>query len=355
MRFLTALLFLNFLLHVLYAQEGKKYLVKTIMFYNVENLFDTINDPDTWDDDRTPEGKYHWTSDRYMTKLDRIAEVIAGFEVDGRNIEPDLIALCEVENESVLRDLIYHDSLRSMQLGIIHRNSPDRRGMDVALLYKKSSFNPDSFQKHQLLLQNEDFEREFTRDQLVISGFLDDYKIYLIINHWPSRRGGEKRSRKRRLAAANLSRKIMDSINKIEKDPKLILLGDFNDNPTDMSIRKGLLGYRPVSSIASSYLFNPMERMYQRGFGSLAYRDQWSLFDQIIISKNMMLSNDHNYSYWKAGIYYYERLTNSTGRYKGYPKRTYAGTQYNGGYSDHFPVFLLLTREVYDPALSKTN
>ncbi len=328
-----------------YGQD-RKFSICSILFYNVENLFDTINQPKILDDARTPAGKYHWTSERYDLKLDRIAEVIAGFNYRDKRIVPDLLGLCEVENREVLEDLVNHPLLHTHKYGIVHRDSPDERGIDVAMLYRKSRFQPASIQNHGLLLYNEKNEREYTRDQLVVSGYLDSEEVFLIINHWPSRSGGQKRTESYRLAAARLTRQLADSIRKLNTDPKIIIMGDFNDNPTDYSMKHILTAARTSGKNIPQNLFNPMEFLYRKGIGSLAYRDHWNLFDQIIISQNLNSTLRDSFRLWQAGVYKPEILITPRGKYKGYPYRTYAGNTYQAGYSDHFPVYLLLIKEL---------
>ncbi|MGI9546041.1 MAG: endonuclease/exonuclease/phosphatase family protein [Flavobacteriaceae bacterium] len=329
----------------LWGQNEVDYKVRSIFFYNVENLFDTINDPSTLDDSRTPAGKDKWTGKRYSAKLDRITEVLTRFGLKGRPVGPDIIGLCEVENYGVLQDLINHPRLLPFNYGIIHEDSPDRRGIDVGLIFKKNHFSVTAFRSHHLFLRNEKEEIEYTRDQLVVSGFLDSEEIFLIINHWPSRRGGEKSTKPLRAAAARLTRKIIDSISHIMPDPKIIVMGDFNDNPIDDSIKRVLKTTAIKIDPDSKTLFNPMEDLYSKGIGSLAYRDQWSLFDQIIVSHNLLSENDRLYTYWKAGVYNAGYLITLRGRFKGYPNRTYAAGVYQGGYSDHLPVYLLLVKK----------
>lgn len=327
------------------GQNNREFLLKSIVFYNVENLFDTIDDPETADDPRTPLGKDKWSPERYSLKLDRIAGVLSEFNVQGKPMIPDVVGLCEVENRKVLEDIITHPKLIQYNYGMVHHNSPDSRGIDVCLLYRKSSFQPISFQSHRLLLFNEDEQREYTRDQLVVSGLLDTENIYFIVNHWPSRSGGEEKTKSFRIAAARLSRHIVDSICRVEESPKFVIMGDFNDNPIDHSIKNVLNTSGSQYEKEHTGFFNPMEDLYKIGIGSLAYRDQWNLFDQIIISRNLISEEKKSYSFWKAGVYMPDYLITLRGRFKGYPYRTYAGGSYQGGYSDHLPVYLLLIRD----------
>ena len=173
----------------LFAQDKTSYKIKTIAFYNVENLFDIENDSLTRDDDRTPEGKDNWTQERYLRKIKNISKVISELGSKLTNSSPDILGLCEIENLQVLEDLVAHKNLKDQDYKIIHFDSPDERGIDVAFIYKNESFIPESFVNHRLLLYNEEGFRDFTRDQLVVSGLLDSDKVHFIINHWPSRSG----------------------------------------------------------------------------------------------------------------------------------------------------------------------
>lgn len=326
--------------------SDKQYAARTVAFYNVENLFDTINDSLVYDDDRTPLGKDNWTTDRYEKKIRDISGVIARIGMQLTGSSPDLVGLCEVEKQNVVEDLIHHPNLIGNNYGLVHLDSPDERGIDVALIYKKSVFVPISFTSHRLLLMDEDQERDYTRDQLVVSGILDHKQLHLIINHWPSRSGGETRSRPGRIAAARLTKRIMDSVLLIAPNTGIIVMGDFNDNPTDVSLKKVLGSRTSAEYLQNNELFNPMESLYKKGYGSLAYRDEWSLFDQILMTKNLANNTKTDYSFWKVGIYNPSYLITDKGRFIGYPYRTYAGGAYIGGFSDHFPVFVTLIKEV---------
>ncbi len=328
------------------GQTKKEYKVRTIAFYNLENLFDTKNDSLIFDDDRTPNGKDHWTDIRYWKKIDNLSKVISNVGFETTKSSPDIIGVCEVENKEVLKDLVNHPNIKEMNYGIVHFNSPDERGIDVGLLYAKTVFIPTSFTSRRLLLFNEDGERDYTRDQLVVEGLLDNEKIYFIVNHWPSRSGGELRSRPYRLKAAELNKRIIDSLRYLNPNAKIISMGDFNDDPISPSFKKVLKVEGSVKKLDSLSLFGPMEKLFKKGVGSLAYRDKWNLFDQIYLTSNLIKNNAESYSYWKAGIFNAPYLIDPKGKYKGYPLRTYAGGNYIGGYSDHFPAFVYLIKEV---------
>ena len=342
---LLIVLFISFT--PVFSQEKKAYKVNTIAFYNLENLFDTENDPLTYDDDRTPDGKDHWTEEIYQDKLKNMAKVMAEIGADVSGNTPTIIGVCETENRKVLEDLVNQEILVEQDYGIIQFDSPDRRGIDVALLYKKKLFTPTHYKAKELLIydDNDKSKRVFTRDQLVVSGMLDGEKIHLIVNHWPSRSGGEKRSRSKRIKAAKLNRQIIDSIFSDEPYAKIITMGDFNDDPTSPSVKDHLNAQRESNGMQMRELFNPMEDLAKQGYGSLAYRDSWNLFDQIIISTELTKKDFSSYRFYQAGIYNKTYLVNAHGRYKGYPYRSFASGSYTGGYSDHFPVYIYLVKE----------
>ncbi|WP_350293212.1 endonuclease/exonuclease/phosphatase family protein [uncultured Croceitalea sp.] len=343
MRVLFYILFL--IPFFLLGQTKKTYKIRTIAFYNIENLFDTKNDTLVFDDERTPNGNYNWTHKRYQKKIEHISKVLSEIGQDLTNTSPDIIGLCEVEKRAVLDDLVQHQNLQNKDYGIIHLDSPDERGIDVAFLYKKASFIPNTFKNHQLLLFNEEGFRDYTRDQLVVSGFLDEELLFFIVNHWPSRSGGESRSKPYRRKAAELNNRIIDSIKRISPLAKIISMGDFNDDPRDTSFKKILKTKGKIRQLDSLSLFNPMEKLYNKGIGSLAYRDKWNLFDQFFFTSNLITNKKDSYTFWKAAVYSPNYLKTANGKYKNYPFRTYVGTTYQGGYADHFPIYLYLIKE----------
>lgn len=345
----TFFLFLMTILGVLISLNAKEkqYMVRSVAFYNVENLFDTINDPNVRDDDRTPTGEMRWGTELYTDHLNKIAKVIAEIGSDVTQKHPDIIGLAEVENRGVLEDLLKTDYLKNSNYGIAHFDSPDKRGIDVALFYDRTVFVPQNIKKHELKIYTKERKRIYTRDQLLVSGLLDGEKIHFIVNHWPSRSGGEGRSRPLREAGATLNKKIIDSILNIESNAKIISMGDFNDDPINSSFKKILKTKAKKKKTKPNELYNPMEDMYRRGMGTLAYRDSWSLFDQIFFTGILLDKDKTSYRFWKAGIYNKSYLTNPKGRYKGYPFRSVAGGVYTWGYSDHFPVYIYLVKEVF--------
>lgn len=329
-----------------FGQNEKQYKVNTVAFYNLENLFDYEDDPLTFDDDRTPEGKDHWTQEIYEAKLANMAKVISEIGQDLTGTSPAIIGVCEIENRRVLEDLLNHEPLVKKDYGIVHFDSPDRRGIDVALLYKKKLFTPTNYKAYELIIYDDQdrSKRIFTRDQLLVSGMLDGEKIHFIVNHWPSRSGGEARSRPKRIKAAELNMKIMDSLFSEDPYAKIITMGDFNDDPTSPSIHDVLKAKSERDDMKIRQLYNPMEDMFKKGLGTLAYRDGWNLFDQIIISTELAKKDYSSYRFYKAGIFNKNYLATPRGKYKGYPFRSFANG-FTGGYSDHFPVFIYLIKE----------
>ncbi len=319
------------------AQE-KKYLATTIAFYNVENLFDTIDDPNTNDAEFLPGGANRWTPQRYQAKLENMAKVIAGIGNEMVKGGPAIIGLSEIENRGVLEDLINTPPLKELGYEIVHYDSPDRRGVDVGLLYKPSVFKVTNSTSNRLYMPGRtDF---FSRDQLVVSGELLGEPISVIVNHWPSRRSGPEY----REEAAKLSRHLSDSLMKAHKNAKIFIMGDLNDDPTDRSVAKVLGAKGKPADVKQGDLFNPMWQLHRDGIGSLAYRDAWNLFDQIIVSEPV-LNDSKGWKLHKAKVYNEKFLLQKDGPYAGYPFRTFAGGAYAGGYSDHFPVYLFLIRE----------
>lgn len=329
----------------IFGQE-KQYKVNTIAFYNVENLFDYEDDPLIFDDDRTPQGKDHWTQEIYEAKLANMAKVISEIGEDVTGTSPALIGVCEIENRRVLEDLVNQEPLVQKDYGIVHFDSPDRRGIDVALLYQKKLFTPTNYKAYELVIYDDQdrSKRIYTRDQLLVSGMLDGEKIHVIVNHWPSRSGGEARSRPKRIKAAELNKKIMDSLFSEDPYAKIINMGDLNDDPTNQSVKDVLKVKSEREEMKMKELYNPMEEMFKKGHGTLAYRDGWNLFDQIIISTELAKKDYSGYRFYKAGIFNKNYLATPRGQYKGYPFRSFV-SGYTGGYSDHFPVFIYLIKE----------
>lgn len=336
-------IFLTF--SIVNGQDEGKYRMLSVAFYNLENLFDTINEEGVNDEEFTPEGKNMWTPERYLEKLDNMARAIHGIGLG--EYTPDgavLLGVCELENASVMEDLANTELLKDRNYKFVHYNSPYYRGMDVALFYQPKYFRVLASASHELNIP--EIENFTTRAQLVVSGILDGDTVHVIVNHWPSRSGGEKRSRPLRIKAAELSRWIADSIFKINPQAKIIVMGDLNDDPTNKSVKKYLNTSGDAESTKDDQFYNPYESLHAQGIGSLAYRDSWNLFDQIIVSRALTGEDYSSYKLYQAKVYNEKFLKQQEGRFKGYPWRTYSYGAYIGGYSDHFPVYIYLLKKI---------
>ena len=349
------------------AQE-KKFAVHTVAFYNFENLFDTINNPNN-DEEWLPEGAQNWTSKKYKQKLQNLAQVLVQIGTGEQQKEsPTFIGGSEIENRGVLEDLVKEPLLQSSDYGIVHYESPDKRGIDVALLYKKQHFRPISTKNIPLMVyskkvkSNEKDSKEteedkadtdkidydtstriYTRDILLVTGYLDGDEINILVNHWPSRSGGEKKSSPFREEAGKLNRRIIDSIYKINPKAKIISMGDLNDGTYNKSVKEGIGAKRKKEEVQEFGIYNPFEEMFYKGNASLFYRDAGDIFDQIMVSETLIQKDYSSYRYWKAGIYNKPFMIQTTGQYKGYPLRHQANEI---GYSDHFPVYIYLIKQM---------
>ena len=307
----------------------------TIAFYNLENLFDTLDNKYTRDDDFLPQSEKHWTLKRYKKKIRKLGYTISKIGTKTSNNLPVIIGLSEVENKLVVNDLISSKFLKTKNYAVVHYDSPDERGIDVALIYNKDFFKVISSETFSINLIDEEGNKDYTRDILLVEGFLNEEKVFVIVNHWPSRSEGEKESEHKRITASAKVTEIIDLIKQRESNPKIIVMGDFNDNPANKSIKQ---------LVNSQDLYNPMETLLSHTKGSLNYRFQWILFDQILISTNFFEYKPNTHSFSKANIFDDAFLKQFKGKYKGTPFRTYVGLKYKGGYSDHFPVYIYLKK-----------
>ena len=298
-------------------------------------------------DDFTPKSNKNYTYNIYQQKLKNIAQVISEIGFKYTKTAPAVVGLVEVENRQVVEALTQQDALKKYDYGVVHYNSFDARGIDVALIYQKKRFTVTNSYKKELVLFREDGKREYTRDLLVVSGILDGEKVAFFVNHWPSRRGGEAVSMPKRNAAAALLKQEMDALREKNPNIKLIAMGDFNDDPISPSFKNHLKAVGDEKELNEEYpYFNPMYKMYKKGVASLAYRDAPNLFDQIIYSKNLVPgSSTEEYTVYRTEVYAPAYLINKQGNYKGYPFRSWDGDKFTGGYSDHFPVFTILQKE----------
>jgi len=323
--------------HVKQVQVG-------VGFYNVENLFDTINTPDVRDDDFTPSGKNLWNTQRYSEKLERLSTVIQQLGVDELTDGLAVLGLAEIENRSVVEDLISTQKLASRNYQIVHYDSPDKRGIDVGFIYQPNYFKLES--SHSYTLKIEGKEDFFSRDQLLVSGDLLGERFHFIVCHWPSRRGGEQESSYLREAAGELAKSIIDSIQTAEKgSAKIILMGDLNDDPKNRSVKVKLNTTSDLSELNENQLFNPFEEILDGGVGTLKWRGDWFLFDQILLSSTLAANETASLKYHRAEVFNKDFIRQQdAGPYTGYPWRTFAGKKYLEGYSDHFPTYIVLSK-----------
>ncbi len=319
-----------------------KYFVACIAFYNVENLFDTINNPDKRDDDFTPEGEYKWNTAKYFEKLENLSRVIADIGTEVTPSGPAVLGLAEVENEAVLKDLANMPLIRDRNYQIIHYESPDFRGIDVALFYQEKYFQVTHSKVYPLRKTEEKIR---SREHLVVSGIFDGEPMHFIVAHWPSRRGGERRSRPLRIEAAKVVRHVVDSILDFDPEAKIVFMGDLNDDPNNVSVTRYLNAHGHKDNLEEGQLYNTMYDLFRRGIGSLAWRDSWNLFDQIIITQAFLNPKPNTYKFHSAKVYNKSYITSQEGPFKGYPFRSYSFGRYVGGYSDHFPTYIFIIKE----------
>jgi hypothetical protein len=313
-----------------------------IGFYNLENLYDTIDHPSVNDEEFTPKGKRHYGTAIFRDKLGKLATVIAGMGTEYSSRGPVLLGVAELENDTVLQYLVQHPLIRERNYHIVHAPSKDARGIDVAMLYQPDQFFPLGADKLYVPLPGASKDAYHTRDILYVKGLLQQDTVHIYVNHWPSRRGGKKRSEQARMKAAGVCRRHMDSLLRESPGAKLILMGDLNDDPTDRSIREVLKSHGNKALVAANELYNPWVQFYERGIGTLAHNDAWGLFDQILLSRSWLHAHKTGLRLYSAHIYDQPFMRETTGRYRGYPMRTWDGFRYRGGYSDHFPVYLVL-------------
>lgn len=328
-----------------YAQK-ENYKPSLIGFYNLENFYDTVDNPLVNDEEFLPNSERHYNTEIFLDKVDRLTSVIAQL---GTNINPDglaILGVAEIENDTVLNALVQHKSLKSRGLKIVHYDSPDKRGIDVGLLYNPKYFTPLYSEPLFVKLPTGSKEASFTRDILYVKGIMDGDTIHVMVGHWPSRSGGEERSIPARAAAASVVKGVVDSLNAVNIHSKIVIMGDLNDDPISPSITKVLKAKGSTSRLKDGDLYNPWYDLYKRGIGTIAYQDAWGLFDQVIISKSWLDKEQAGYHFYKATIFNEQFLVQTTGRYKNYPKRTWDGSTYNYGYSDHFPVFVTMLKKV---------
>ena len=319
----------------LYAQKAAKkrggtsqkeqYKIICVGFYNLENLFDTLNTPGVRDDDFTPEGSYAYTGKIYQEKLQNLSYVVSKLGTEKTPDGAAILGVCEIENKEVLVDLTKQDRIKNRNYQIVHYNSLDKRGIDVGLLYNPKYFSVIESGKitPKLFYDNENDGKEvekrdtvFTRDMLWVKGKLDGEVVHVIVCHWPSRRGGSYL----REGAAKFCKDFTDKILKDDPKAKIMIMGDLNDDPVSPSV-KNVIGAKPKKEfVKEGQFFNPAHKLYTQGLGTLAWRDSWNLFDQILVSHGA-LNDRKGYQFYAYDRFYRSFLINKAGRFKGYPFR----------------------------------
>ncbi|TAE15868.1 MAG: endonuclease/exonuclease/phosphatase [Bacteroidetes bacterium] len=329
----------------LQAQQTN-YKVSIIGFYNLENFYDTVNNTLIDDEEFLPTGVKNYNSAIYWDKVNNLATVLSKMGLEQSPDGPAILGVAEIENDTVLNDLVKHPLLKKRNYKIVHYSSPDARGIDVALLYNPKYFTVLDSKNLFVQLPGGSKDAYFTRDILWVKGKLDGETIHVYVNHWPSRRGGEERSAPGRAAAAGVSKSHMDSIAKADGLQKVVLMGDLNDDPTNESLTRVLQAKAKIKDVKPGQYYNPWVDMYKNGYGTLAYQDAWGLFDQIIVTEPWLNRNQQGYFYYQCHIFNREFMVENNGKYKGYPMRTWDGNTYRSGYSDHFPTYLVFLKKL---------
>lgn len=342
-KILISLVFFAGLIAFGFAQKPHK-----VVFYNIENFFDTINDPEVLDDEFTPEGPKKWNSAKYNQKLGNIERVL--FDIASIDKEyPAVIGLSEIENRTVLEDIVATRKLAPANYRIAHFDSPEARGVDVAFFYRPDVFKIEG--QHPVRTVIPSLPGFKTRDILTMWGTIENEPFFFMVAHWPSRLGGKEASEFKRIAVGQQMRSIADSVLKANPATKVVMMGDFNDDPTDKSIAKGLGAKFKQKDLQPGDLYNPYADMLKAGYGTLAYGDAWNIFDNIVVSENLAKGSTGALklqpaagSKFYGNIFKQHYMVQKEGQFKGYPLRTYVGNNFQGGFSDHFPVYIYISK-----------
>lgn len=341
-----SLFLLSFLLFAVLAVQAQDRKLKAyaIGFYNQENLFDTVHDEGKRDYDFLATGSYHWTALKYEHKLKNMAQALADMGTDKIPVGCAFIGLSEVENARALTDLCAQEPLAKRNMQFVHYEGVDRRGVDCALLY-----NPKLFEVTSSELVP--FEREdttfFTRGFLTVHGKLADEHVAVIVCHLPSRLRGDDFYR---VSGATQVTRLKERLQAEDPEVKIFVMGDMNDDPTDRSLQQYMRGKEKIEQVGEGDLYNPWISVLKSGTGTLCYDGAWNLFDQILITPNLLNRDKKNkdYStlkYFQHHIFRRDYLFQTEGKYKGNPKRTHAGGEWLDGYSDHLPVVMYVVKE----------
>lgn len=340
MKRLSLTFFLLFLLiNTTFSQE-KKYNLYSVAFYNLENLFDTSHDEGKNDYEYLPDGSMKWTEEKYQSKLKNMSTVLSQLSSDMLPLGFSIAGVSEIENDHVLNDLIQQPALAPRDLKFVHIEGPDRRGIDCAVLYNPRFFTV----KSEKLVPYQSNDTAFkTRGFLVVRGELAGEDLSVIVNHWPSRFAGPPF----RESAGRQVRAVKDSLLLIDPKMKVIIMGDMNDDPDDKSMSEALGAKREMKEVKEAGdLYNPWWNILRsKGIGTLEYRGNWNLFDQIVLNGNLLGKDRSTLTFYKNEVFRRDYMFQTDGSYKGYPKRTHAGGVWLNGYSDHLPTIIYLIKE----------
>ncbi|NQU88699.1 MAG: endonuclease/exonuclease/phosphatase family protein [Mariniphaga sp.] len=311
----------------------------TVVFYNVENLFDLEDEPGKSDEEFTPEGSKEWTQERLDKKLNDLSKVLSSVN---KTELPEIIGLCEVENKKVLMDLVETDLLKARNYKIVHYESPDFRGIDNALIYRSDEFTVEESKPVKVVFEND--QDYVTRDILYVKGKTTNREIlHIFVNHWPSRIGGEAETEPKRVKVASIIKSMVDSIQIAEKNPNIIVLGDMNDEPINKSMIN-ILGAKDPLVEPQAKLQNLMFEIDKQNLGSYNYQGNWNMLDNIIVSESLLDNKGFTCSDKQGYVFHEEWMEFKNREGEMSPNRTYGGSNYYGGISDHFPVYIILER-----------
>lgn len=346
-KFIVLFLFSALYVNICVAQdtETQQYKVACVGFYNLENLFDTEDDTTINDEEWLPTSSKLYTQEVYQDKLRNLSHILS---LLGKDDTPDGVAVlgvAEVENRRVLEDLCAMPKIKDRNYKVVHYNSPDQRGIDVGLLYNPTYFKVLESGTLNVPLKNADGTPYATRDVLWVYGLFNGEPMYFFVNHWPSRRGGEEASAPGRALAAGVAKAKMDSIISIHPEAKIMLMGDLNDDPLSPSVLNVINAKGDIDKLNPGELYNPWTNYYKKGIGTLAYNDAWNLFDQIVLTQPYLKKEQKGFFFQKAVIFNRPFMVQKSGRYRGYPLRTFDFDVYMKGYSDHFPVYVVLLKK----------
>lgn len=309
----------------------------SMVFYNVENLYDTIDDPEVADTEFTPHGDKHWTSDRLQKKLDDIGEVLINIAPK----HPIIVGLTEVENREVVEQLLGTDVLKEINYQLIHQDSPDNRGIDLCLFYDEDLVE---YISHQYLRIHFSWNPDIkTRDVLFFECKINNEHFWIVVNHWPSRRNGSEETENKRVHVAKEVRKRLDYIMKNYSASKILVMGDFNDEPSDLSIVRHLKA-KANKNIDELELFNLSFADFEKDQGSSSHDGDWMMIDQMMINRNFLQNKNEGVGVANNRSYLFkDEMVIFKNKHFTKPNQTYAGDKYVGGVSDHLPVYIKLS------------